>query len=51
MSRRKKVDNDFRITNYGLDDVTGSAILVEIEKENLKILLDYVMFQSNAEKI
>lgn len=51
LGRQKKQVNDFRITNYGVDDVTGSCILVEIESEKLKILLDYGMFQSNSQTV
>lgn len=47
---RKKVDNDFRITQYQpTNEVTGSAVLVEVD--GLAILLDYGGFQSNAHDI
>ena len=48
-SSRHVRDNDFILTSYQeSNEVTGSAFLLEIPKEGLKILLDAGLFQSSA---
>ena len=46
----KKVCTDFRITPFHVNNsVTGSSVLVEVDE--LKILLDLGMFQSQTHKL
>ena len=48
-SNKQMRDNDFILTSYQEDnEVTGSAFLLEIPREGLKILIDAGLFQSSA---
>lgn len=50
MAKKRKIENDFRITEYQpTDEVTSSSLLVEIDDQ--VILIDYGMLQSSAMKI
>ena len=47
---RKRIEKDFRITNYGVDNnVTGTSILVEVD--GLKILFDIGGYQSQIDSM
>lgn len=49
--KRREVVSDFIITNYGTNDVTGSCVMLEIPNENLKILLDFGLYQSSIKNM
>ena len=47
---RKRIEKDFRITNFGVTDtVTGTSILVEVD--GLKILFDIGGYQSQIDSM
>ena len=47
--RPKEMDSDFIFTSYQPDDeVTGSAFLLEIPKEGIKLLIDCGAYQNSA---